>query len=315
MSIAVLAKWMTEQQLKGPSMKDAPVFYKNLEEEMDKRRVDHGFQFLSTQSGGRDFSSNDTLSFTSSGVLRKAFLEELEKHPDFALGSTGSRILDGNNSYIETVEKEIAEFHGAESALLVGSGFEANTSIFAAIPRLGDAIIYDELVHASMTNGIQQGIASCKLPFKHNDVNAFKEVLTKVKETQPQIANGKRTVLVALESVYSMDGDASPVQEFINIANELLPTGNTAFVYDEAHSTGSVGPRGAGMAVHLGLQKEIAIRVHTYGKAMGSHGGKSISSLAATNFSSSTVILVERIATTEILAFMFYLALLVKSRL
>lgn len=261
-------------------MKEAPVFYRNLEEELDKRRADQGFNSLKSRNGIIDFSSNDILSLSSSGILRQAFLEELARHPNFPTGSTGSRLLDGNNSYIEKAEKEIAEFHSAESALLVGSGYEANSAVFAAIPRAGDAIMYDELVHASMNSGIQHALPSCKLSFEHNDVNSFREVLSKVIETQPQIRNGKRTVLVAIESTYSMDGDISPAGDFIQISKELLPQGNFAFIYDEAHSTGIVGPRGAGMAVYQGLQDEIAIRVMTYGKAMGSHGGKVLSNLA-----------------------------------
>lgn len=285
----MLAKWMNEQQLKGPSMKDAPVFYRNLEEELDKRRADQAFNSLKTRRDIIDFSSNDILSLSSSGLLRKAFLEELAKHPEFATGSTGSRLLDGNNPYIEQVEKEIAEFHGAESALLVGSGYEANSAIFAAIPRPGDAIMYDELDHASMNSGILHALPSCKMQFLHNDLKSFRETLIKIKETQPQIEKGKRTVLIAIESIYSMDGDVSPARELIDIAKELLPQGNFVFIYDEAHSTGIIGPKGAGMAVYLGLQNEIGIRVHTYGKAMGSHGGKKfftsdpIASLAVLN--------------------------------
>ena len=89
-----------------------------------------------------DFCSNDLLSLGVTGQLRTAFLEELASHPNFALYAGGSRLMDGNYDYIEEVEQEIADFHGAETALIVNSGYEGNCAIYTAIPRPGDAIVY-----------------------------------------------------------------------------------------------------------------------------------------------------------------------------
>lgn len=261
----------------APGMKGAPIFYRNLEEALDVRRRDHGLFIVKTNSwkdgDAVDFSSNDTLSLGASGRLRAEFNRELERHPCLPLGAGSSRIMDGNYEYLETVEKEIAEFHGAETGLIVASGFEANLAVFAAIPRTGDAIIYDELVHASTHDGMQQSQAVCRVPFRHNNVDSFRDALISVCDSQPLIRQGKRCIIIAVESIYSMDGDVCPLQELLETSKELCPSGNAQFLVDEAHSTGVIGPQGAGLVCELGLEKEVAIRLHTFGKAVASAGG------------------------------------------
>lgn len=259
-------------------MKNAPTFYRNLEEALDIRRADHALltQHKSTWKDGNavDFCSNDFLSLGATGQLRMAFFDELARHSDFSLNSGGSRLMDGNYDYIEAVEKEIAEFHGAETGLIVGSGYEANEAIFSAIPRPGDAIVYDELVHASIHDGMQHSSALCKLPFRHNDVDSFRDALVSVHDSQPLIRQGARSVIIAVESVYSMDGDVCPLKELVEVAREIFPNGSVQFFMDEAHTTGVMGPKGAGLVCALGLENEMAIRLHTCGKALASTGGK-----------------------------------------
>ncbi|KAI0193451.1 putative aminotransferase [Astrocystis sublimbata] len=272
----MLASWMKEQKPQGPSMKSAPVFYRNLEEALDVKRAEQGFyaRNISPWKTGQavDFGSNDILSLGTSGRIREAFLKELAQHPDFSLYSGGSRAVDGNYKYIEQVEQEIADFHGAKTAIILGSGFEANVAIYEAIPRPGDVIIYDELVHASTNDGMRNSLAQHKLSFRHNDVDAFRETLISVLDSQPMIRNGSRCVLISVESVYSMDGDLCPLEEFIDITKELCPHENAVFIVDEAHATGVVGPKGEGLVSALGLENEIAVRLHTCGKAMASSG-------------------------------------------
>ncbi|MCJ1300654.1 hypothetical protein MMC08_003451 [Hypocenomyce scalaris] len=181
--------------------------------------------------------------------------------------------MDGNYDYLETVEDEIAQFHRAEAGLIVGSGFEANLAIFAAIPRPGDAIVYDELVHASTHDGMQHSQAVTRVPFRHNDVDSFRDAMISVCDSQPLIRQGKRCVIVAVESFYSMDGDICPLRELIEAAKEIFPGGNAQFLIDEAHSTGVIGPKGAGLVCELGLEREVAIRLHTFGKALSASGG------------------------------------------
>ena len=278
MSTSMVAEWIKSQRLKGPAMKGSSVFYRNLEEALDIRRRDHALFILkkNTWQDGQvvDFSSNDTLSLGGSGLLRIEFEQELRRHPTVSLGAGSSRIMDGNYKYLEVVEEEIAEFHGAETGLLLGSGFEANLAIFAAVPRAGDAIVYDELVHASTHDGMQQSQASCRVSFRHNNVDSFRDALVSVCDFQPLVGQGKRCVIIAVESFYSMDGDICPLEELIEVAKEIFPDGNAQFLVDEAHSTGVIGKKGAGLVCELGLEKEVAIRLHTFGKALASSGGK-----------------------------------------
>lgn len=273
----MLSEWTKAQILKAPAMKSAPAFYRNLEEALDVRRRDHGLYTLKTNvwkhGDAIDFSSNDTLSLGASGALRAEFMQELERYPNIPPGAGSSRVMDGNYDYLEMVENEIAQFHGAEAGLILGSGFEANLAIFAAIPRPGDAIVYDELVHASTHDGMQQSQAMTRVPFRHNHLDSFRDAMISVCDSQPFIRQGKRCVIVAVESFYSMDGDICPLRELIEAAKEIFPDGNVQFLIDEAHSTGVIGPRGAGLVCELGLEREVAIRLHTFGKALSASGG------------------------------------------
>jgi 8-amino-7-oxononanoate synthase len=269
-----IKEYLQAQEPQAPRMKDAPVFYRNLEEALDTRRVDQNLIVFRDFKEGVDFSSNDFLSLATTGLLRDEFFEELNRHPNFRLGATSSRLLDGNSSYMETIEKEIAEFHNAEDAIIVNSGYEANGAIYTAIPRPGDAIVYDELVHASTHDGMKNSVALTRVSFRHNDVDSLEETLAYIRDTQPLIQKGERSVIISVESIYSMDGDVCPLKEFVDVAKEVFPLGNAQFVVDEAHGTGVVGKQGGGLVQELGLEKEIAIRMHTFGKALASNGGE-----------------------------------------
>ena len=203
-----------------------------------------------------------------------AFMDELTKNPSFVLGSSGSRLMDGNHAYVEELEQEIAEFHGAKTGLFFDSGFDANTAIFSVIPQPGDVIVFDELVHGSIHEGMRTSRATARRPFRHNDVQSFREVLTLLCGTLPSISSGTSTVLVSIESVYSMDGDVAPVEDLLQAAKDVLPLGNFQFFIDEAHSTGLMGPQGRGLVSALKLEERFAIRLHPFSKALGSHGGK-----------------------------------------
>ncbi|KAG5981714.1 hypothetical protein E4U55_002639 [Claviceps digitariae] len=271
-----MSKWITVHQPRGHQMKNAPTFYRNLEDALDVRREGH-YMMTSVPcawklGGAYDFSSNDSLSLSQTGEIRRAFLEELDRNPDFLMHSGGSRVCDGNSSYIEEVEAEIAMFHGAEMGLILGSGYEANVAIFTAIPRPGDAIVYDEHVHASALDGMAKSLAQCRVSFRHNDVEAFREAIMGILDSQPQIANGSRSILIAVESLYSVEGDICPLVDLLDVAKDMCPLGNAEFIIDEAHATGNLGPKGAGLVSQLGLEKQIAVRLHTFGKALASSG-------------------------------------------
>ncbi|KZZ87544.1 class II aminotransferase/8-amino-7-oxononanoate synthase [Moelleriella libera RCEF 2490] len=278
-SQSFLKEWADAQALRGPSMKKQAIFYRNLENELDAARSQSLCAMFHLSNDLIDFSSSDGVSLGTSGAVKSAFLSELAANPDFQLGSHGTRLLNGNSAYLEMVENEIAEFHGAESALLLGSGALANEAIFAAIVRPGDAIVYDELVHASTHYGMKNSLALVQRPFRHNDVDAFAETLIAVRDSQPLIQSGQRSVIIAVESFYSMDGDICPLRDLVEAAKDVFPNGNAQFVMDEAHSTGNIGPRGSGLVNLLGLENEIAVRNHTYGKSLAGSGAAIVSNM------------------------------------
>jgi 8-amino-7-oxononanoate synthase len=289
-------EWAKAQKLRGPSMKNGPVFYKNLEEELDANRRQQACAMFHVAETPVDFSSCDVVSLGSSGAVKERFMEELAANPDFQLGSHGTRPLNGNSKYLEMVEREIAEFHGVESALFVNSGALANDAIFSAVARPGDAIVFDELVHASTHYGMKNSLALCQKSFRHNNIDNFINTVVAVRDSQPQIRNGKRSVIIAVESFYSMDGDICPLKELVQAAKEIFPNGNAQFVVDEAHSTGNIGPLGRGPVNMLGLESEIAVRNHTFGKSLCGSGGESgirlsFASAAYTNKGANTTVL------------------------
>ncbi|GAQ03662.1 8-amino-7-oxononanoate synthase [Aspergillus lentulus] len=220
-----------------------------------------------------DFSSNDFLSLSTSPVFRDRFLDLIQQAPPlYPFASGGSRLLDGNSTYAEELENFIADFHSAPSGLLFNSGFDANVGVFSCIPQPGDLIVYDELVHASAREGMRLSRAGKRVPFSHSSPSSLDEVLQSHIAADPLIQTGSRNVFIAIESIYSMDGDVAPIQDFIRVVDRLLPRGNGYFIVDEAHATGVFGPRGAGVIQGLGVEKRMFIRVHTFGKALASHG-------------------------------------------
>ncbi|RGP60991.1 acetyltransferase [Fusarium sporotrichioides] len=216
-----------------------------------------------------DFSSNAYLSLSSIPSILSDYHTLLQTHP--SLGSGGSRLLDGNSSFAQELEHSIAAFHSAPSGLLFNSGFDANVGIMSCLPQVGDVIVYDELVHASAHDGMKLSRAAMKIPFKHNCVygeGGLDHVLAGLEE--------ETSVFVLVEGVYSMDGDVAPLRDIVSCVKSRL-AGNGYIIVDEAHSTGIYGKKGRGLVCELGLEKDIFARLHTFGKAMSSFGGKCVS--------------------------------------
>lgn len=273
---SVIKRWSEEQRLRAPDMRNQPAFYRNLEQALDSRRQDQSLMCLKPRwdDSVSDFTTCDFLSLSRSGRVREAFLAELDRHPDFDLGAGGSRIQYGNYDYLNEVEQEIAAFHNVETVYITQSGFAANVGVLSGVLLPGDAIVYDELVHASSHEGFHLSLAEHKLPFRHNDPDALRDVLVRLKDTQAEFRAGTRSILVCLESIYSMDGDVCALEEMTQIVKEEFPLGNAQLLVDEAHSLGVIGENGRGLVSLLGLEKEIAIRIHVASKALGSVGGK-----------------------------------------
>lgn len=224
-------------------------------------------QLKSSPPSTVDFSSNDFLSLSTTSAFRDDFLAELQKVTR-PVGSTGSRLLDGNSHFAEQLEAEIALFHGAEAGLLTNSGFDANVSIFMCLPQPNDVVIYDELIHASVHDGMRQSRARDFLCFKHNDVDDLREVLQPLSSMTPN-----QNVFVAVETVYSMEGDVAPLSQIVALTEELFPARNCHIVVDEAHATGVYGDNGRGIVSQLGLESKISVRLQTFGKALACNGG------------------------------------------
>lgn len=276
---SVLQKILLAQDPRGPKMKDGPAFYRRLEEAMDVQRRQRSLMCLKPRwdTTVADFTTSDFLSLNRTGQIRDEFYRELQLCGSFELSASGSRVQYGNSDYIVEVEREIAAFHGAETAFICHSGFFANVGILEAIPQPGDAIVLDEFSHASTRMGLKVTLAAHKLEFRHNSLDSFQEVLASLKSMDNSFATGEKSILICVESIYSMQGDICPLKEMVHIVKELFPAGNAQFVIDEAHSTGVLGPNGAGLVSLLGLEKEIAIRVHMCSKALSSTGGKHLS--------------------------------------
>ncbi|MEW6467326.1 MAG: 8-amino-7-oxononanoate synthase [Bacteroidota bacterium] len=231
-----------------------------LSDALEKRAGQDLLRQLSVNKDLHDFCSNDYLGFARSQKLQiyiSEGLSYLSSQAGQINGSTGSRLLSGNSALYEETERKIAAFHKAEAGLIFNSGYDANLGLFSSVPKKGDTILYDELAHASIIDGISLSYAA-SYKFAHNDVRQLGEKLKAL----------KGNVFVAVESVYSMDGDLAPLKEMA----ELCERYQAHLIVDEAHATGFFGEQGQGLCAELGIESRVFARVHTFGKALGTHG-------------------------------------------
>lgn len=208
---------------------------------------------------GLDFSSNDYLGLAACEALRRAAIDAIGR--GVPTGSGGSRLLRGNHEEHELLEQEAAAFFGAQSALFTSSGYSANSMLFATLPQTGDLILHDALVHASAREGMRLSRASAT-GFAHNNVDAAADAIAAWRR-----GGGKGTPWIAIESLYSMDGDRAPLADFVALAART----DAMLLIDEAHATGVFGPGDRELAAEPeGDERVIALR--TCGKAMGAEG-------------------------------------------
>lgn len=204
---------------------------------------------------GIDFASNDYLGLAASGLLADAARAALDR--GVAVGAGGSRLLRGNREEHEALETEAAEFFGSEAALFFPTGFTANSALLSTLPQRGDLILADELVHASMHEGLRLTRAEHRL-VPHGDLDSLEAALHGWTGGQ---------VWIAVEALYSMDGDFAPLAELAALAERY----RAILLVDEAHSTGLFGPEGRGLVAEL-PSRESVISLHTCGKALGAEG-------------------------------------------
>jgi 8-amino-7-oxononanoate synthase len=229
---------------------------KFIDQKLQSRIKDNSLRTLTNRSDLIDFTSNDYLGLARSEKLFQLIQKKAESLPH-RNGATGSRLLSGNSLYTEEVEQKLSSIFKSENALIFNSGYAANQAVLSSLPQKGDTILYDELAHACIRDGARLSLAS-RFPFLHNDLNDLEERLKR--------AHGN--IFIAVESIYSMDGDQCPLKELIELAEQY----NATVILDEAHSTGVLGKSGSGLAVAQGLEKRIPVRIYTFGKAMGVHG-------------------------------------------
>ena len=208
---------------------------------------------------GVDFASNDYLGLAASGALTDAARAALDR--GVAVGSGGSRLLRGNREEHEALEAEAAAFTGAEAALFFPTGYAANSALLATLPQRGDLVLADALVHASMHEGLRLTRAEHRL-VPHGDLEAYETTLRGYRA-----GNAGGQAWIAVESLYSMDGDFAPLPELAQLAERY----GAMLVVDEAHATGVFGPEGRGRVAELPTRDNI-ISLHTCGKALGAEG-------------------------------------------
>jgi 8-amino-7-oxononanoate synthase len=222
-----------------------------------QQREDAGLlRQLRIAEGKVDFCSNDYLGLSRSSELRDR-IKEAEGQEGGSIGSTGSRLLSGHSRYSETLEAFIAQFHESESSLLFNSGYDANLGLFSSLGRVSHTIVFDELIHASVHDGMRLSKAVC-IPFRHNDPSHLSEVLSGI----------EGNAIVAVESIYSMDGDACDLRAMVDVCDRH----GASLIVDEAHAVGIFGEQGRGLVHQLGLQHRVFARLVTFGKALGCHG-------------------------------------------
>jgi glycine C-acetyltransferase len=207
----------------------------------------------------------DVLLFAGSNYL------DLAHHPEVVAASAraareygcaagGSRLISGNLSLHEALEEELAKFLGMDASLAFNTGYMANVGVIPALTGHGDVVVSDALSHASIVDGCRLSKAEVRV-FPHGDVDALESTLREVASTH-------RRVLVAIDGVYSMDGDCAPLAEMVPLARRW----GAMVLLDDAHATGCLGASGRGTAEAAGVVDDVDIWMGTLGKSLGSFG-------------------------------------------
>lgn len=231
-----------------------------LQKKLQKRKQDHAFRQLPSPNNLIDFSSNDYLGFAKSEIIFNKTHQYLIEKNIKTNGATGSRLLSGNHILYQEAEEFISSFHLSQAALIFNSGYDANVGFFGSVPQRNDVILFDELCHASIRDGILMSNAK-SYKFCHNDFEDLERLIT---HYQNELAE----IYIVTESVFSMDGDTPNFEELIQLTEKY----NSLLVVDEAHALSVFGEKGEGLLQSLGLQDRVFARIMTFGKGLGCHG-------------------------------------------
>ena len=242
-------------------------FPNNLSVKLELRKQNNALRKLSIPKDLIDFASNDYIGFAlSETIFRESHQYLIDKNIK-TNGATGSRLLSGNHQLYQEAEKRIAQFHQSESALIFNSGYDANVGFFSSVPQKGDFILYDELSHASIRDGIQLSNAK-SYKFKHNDLDDLEQLILRIQQEHSEI-------YIVTESVFSMDGDTPNLKELVQLSYKY----NCYLVVDEAHAMGVFGIKGEGILQLEEIQNNVFARIITFGKGLGCHGAAIVGSL------------------------------------
>lgn len=225
-----------------------------LERELEALREKDHFRTLQKESSQVDFTSNDYL-----GIGRAH--PDLNRLEGLLAGSMGSRLLSGNRNIHEDFEREYSSFVGADAGLLFPSGYQANLAVLSTLLSRHDTVHFDELVHASIRDGLRIGLAKA-VKYPHQDYEVLEANLKK----------GGGTQFVVTEALFSMDGDLCQLKKLA----ELCDNYDAQLILDEAHSTGLFGDQGKGLANEMGVSPFV--KIMTFGKAIGRMGAMVVGS-------------------------------------
>lgn len=206
-----------------------------------------------------NLSSNNYLGLTTHPKLRKAAIEAIEK---YGVGSGSVRTIAGTMGLHEELERKLANFKHTEASLVLQSGFTANQGVINSVIGEGDAIVSDELNHASIIDGIRLSKAR-RYIYRHADMNHLEEQLKQA------VADQNRHILIITDGVFSMDGDIAPLPDIVRLAKQY----GAITMVDDAHSSGVLGRNGRGSVDHFDLNGQVDIQVGTLSKAIGALGG------------------------------------------
>jgi len=241
-------------------------FPHKLNRKLSERTNNNSLRQLIVTSGLIDFSSNDYIGFSRSASIFNNAHQLLIDRDIISNGATGSRLLTGNNNLHAECENAVAKFHNVDSALLFNSGYDANIAFFSSVPQRNDSIVYDELCHASIRDGIRMSTAKA-YKFAHNDIDELEQILIRHHSESD-------TIYIVTESVFSMDGDTPNLTRLIELSEKY----NCYTVVDEAHALGVFDENGEGIIQQMKLQHRVFARLMTFGKGLGCHGAAILSS-------------------------------------
>ena len=250
-------------------------FPQSLHQKLQLREQNKALRTLPVATNLVDFSSNDYLGFAQSESIFDQTHQYLLDNNIKINGATGSRLISGNHNLYSITEDYIAQFHQSESALIFNSGYDANVGFFSCVPQRNDIILYDELCHASIRDGIQMSKAK-SYKFQHNDFEHLEKLIQKPTTDNRQ----PTTIYIVTESVFSMDGDSPNLEQLVQLSEKH----NCFLVIDEAHAVGVFGEHGQGSVQYCNVQDHIFARIITFGKGLGCHGAAIVGSTELKNY-------------------------------